>query len=166
MMRAALRRTLVAAILAALLASASALADTRSLRDPRGDTPQLRRHGRLDIVKVAVSHAHGLVVHTVVVRSKVKPKHGRERPVIAINVRGGKRSDPEYLVFGEAIFRVRKGRDPKQVGTAELTSRGRRWVYRFDPAQLKTDAYGWAAITTKGHTSDVAPDSRYLTHRL
>lgn len=153
-------------VLAGALAPA-APANTKSVRDAKRESGPLRKNGRLDIVKAAAGHDRaGRLVHTVVVRKQVDPDRGRERPVIAINTRGGRRSDPEYQVFGDVVYkRPRKG-DPRRIGAADLGSRGRRWTYRFDPAVIPgLGRYGWAAITTKGSAFDIAPARRYARHR-
>jgi hypothetical protein len=158
--------TLVAALVAALATLApAAAAGEQVVRDARAETKQLRGHPRLDILRATAGHRGGLLVHTVTMRRAVTPERGRERPLIGLNVRGGKRSDPEFLVFGAAVFKVRAKGDPKVVADAELSSRGRRWVYTFDPAEFSLKRYGWVAITSKGKTADVAPARRYRTHR-
>ena len=154
------------AVLAAVLAS-PAPANTKSVRDAKRESGPLRKHGRLDIVKATAGHDRaGRLVHSVVVRKRVDPDRGRERPVIAINTRGGRRSDPEYQVFGDAVFKRPKKGDPRRIGEADLGSRGRRWTYRLDPAVIGgLGRYGWAAITTKGNAFDIAPARRYARHR-
>lgn len=148
-----------------VLLAGSAAANTRSVADAKRETAPLRKNGRLDITKAIAGHKAGMLAHTVVVRKRVDPSRGRERPVIAINTRGGSRSDPEYQVFGGAVFKIPRKGDPKNVGDAELDSRGRRWIYVIDPALLgDPKRYGWAAITTKGNAFDVAPARRYAQH--
>jgi len=157
---------ITACLVAGLLAFGSAaLASDQTVRDDRAETKQLKRHPRLDILRATAGHREGLLMHTVTMRRAVAPERGRERPLIGINVRGGQRSDPEFLVFGGAVFKVRSKGDPKVVAEAELTSRGRRWVYLFDPDEFGLERYGWAAITAKGNTGDVAPARRYRKHR-
>jgi hypothetical protein len=157
---------LVAAVAVALAALCSfAVANEQVVRDDRAETKQLKRHPRLDILRATAGHRDGLLKHTVTMRRAVEPARGKERPLIGLNVRGGRRSELEYLVFGGAVFKLRSGRDPKVVADAELTSRGRRWVYLFDPEEIGLTRYGWVAITAKGRTGDVAPANRYRQHR-
>lgn len=166
-MRNHLPATLVAALaIAAVAALASvALANEQVVRDDRAETKQLKRHPRLDILRATAGHRDGLLMHTVTMRRAVDADRGKERPLIGLNVRGGRRSELEYLVFGGAVFKLRNDRDPKVVADAELTSRGRRWVYLFDPEEVGLNRYGWVAITAKGRTGDVAPADRYRRHR-
>jgi hypothetical protein len=165
-MRSHLPAALAAALLAALAALASvAVAGEQVVRDDRAETKQLKRHPRLDILRATAGHRDGLLVHTVTMRRAVAPERGKERPLIGLNVRGGPRSELEFLVFGGSVFKLRSNGDPKVVADAELTSRGRRWVYVFDPDEVGLTRYGWAAITVKGRTSDVAPADRYRKHR-
>lgn len=147
--------------------AAGAEANSKAVRDAKGESAPLRKNGRLDIIRAAAGHADGLLTHTVTVRKRINPDRGRERPILALNTRGGGRSDPEYQIFGSTIFRTRAKGDPKAVGEATLSSRGRSWTYSFDPAQIPgLRRYGWAAITTKGNAFDVAPARRYADHRV
>jgi hypothetical protein len=156
-----------AALLAAALLATPASAGRQVVRDELRETKALKLNGRIDIRKAIARHRGELLEHSVVMRRRIAPKRGRERPVIAINTRGGGRSDAEYLVFGRAIFKNRPKGKPKLIGEAELVAKGRKWTYRFDPAEIKRDLgrYGWAAIVTKGNAFDLAPPKRYKKHR-
>lgn len=155
--------TAISALLLGFAVSPS-LADTRAVTDPVKETRALERNGRLDIVRATASHAGARLKHTVSVRSRIDPKRGHERPLIAINTRGSGISKPEYLVFGPALFRT-TNQDPVAIGDAALQHTKRRWIYRFDPDQIRhLGTYGWAAVTTKGRALDVAPAARYAIH--
>ncbi len=157
---------LIAAVAAAaLLASTAAQAAKRSvIHDAVRETKALRHNGRVDIVKAIAAHHGKLVQHTVVVRAKIKPSRHRERPLLGINTRGGPTSDPEYLVYGGAIFKTPKKGKPKRIASAQLTSHGRRWRYRFDPRDFPHGGlhrYGWAAFTRTKKALDVVPANSY-----
>lgn len=164
--RAVVGAATAACLLAPPLTSVSA-ANSRAVSDGKRETAPLRKNGRLDITRALAGHRNGLLTHTVVVRRRVAPERGKERPVIALNTRGRRRSDPEFQVYGRAVFDVRGSGDPQAIADAELRSRGRRWIYLFDPAGIPglERRYGWAAITTKGSAFDVAPSRRYALHR-
>lgn len=161
------QRQLALLVTAALAAGAApALANTTTVRDDTRESKQLKRKGRLDIKKAQAGHKGELLKHTVVMRKRVDADRGKERPLIAINTRGGRTTDPEYLVFGKAIFRQKKKGDPVEIGDAALKARGKRWIYTFDPAVIPgLKRYGWAAISTKGKAFDIAPSNRYQLHR-
>ena len=98
-------------------------------------------------------------------RAKVKPSRSKERPGIFLNTKGGKRSSPEYVVFGSTIFKVKPNGSATAVGDASLTSSKRTWRFSFDATQVKAlaDGYGWAAVTQKGNrVADIAPDKGYV----
>lgn len=162
----------ISAATAILLAAAAtalaglAFADSAKVRDDKRETKQLVRNGRLDIVQAKVSHSGDRVKHTVTMRKRVKPKRKKERPLIGLNTRGKATSDPEYLILGESVFRVRENADPRKVASAKLTAKKKRWTYRFTPADLEIDSYGWVAITTKGEAFDTAPAKHYKNHDL
>lgn len=158
--------TLCAALAVFALAATAALANRQTVRDARAETKALKKNGRLDIIRATAGHQGELLKHVVTMRRRVDPDRPKERPLIGLNARGGPHSDPEFLVFGADVFKVRAGKDPKRVGAAELSSRGRRWAYLFDPAQIDLKRYGWAAIATRGKTFDVAPAGRYKNHRV
>lgn len=155
------------ALLVATLLAAPADASRQVVRDELRETKALKRNGRIDIRKATARHRGELLEHSVVMRKRIAPKRGRERPLIAINTRGGGRSDAEYLVFGGAIFKNRPKGEPKRIGDAELEAGRRKWTYRFDPAEIKggLGRYGWAAVVTKGNAFDLAPPRRYKRHR-
>lgn len=165
MMRQLRLATLCAALALVALAATAAFANRQTVRDDRSETKALKKNGRLDIIRAKAGHRGQLLEHVVTMRRPVDPKRPKERPLIALNVRGGAQSDPEFLVFGNDLFKVRSKKDPKRVGRAELTARGRSWTYLFDPAQIDLKRYGWATITTRGKAFDVAPASRYKNHR-
>lgn len=154
-----------AVALVALAAATSAIAAAETVRDAKFDTPYLAKHGRLDIVRAA-ARRHGLeVTHEVTMRAKVRAARRVERPAIAINTRGGRRSDYELIVFGSTVFRAPRHGKPKAIGPASLSAKGRTWRYRFDLGEVPAigAGYGWAAVTLKrsGSLADVVPDDGY-----
>jgi hypothetical protein len=153
---------------AALLGAAVASADSTTVRDAVGESVPLRQNPRVDIVKAIAGHQGYLLKHTVVVNARIDPDRRRERPLIGINTRGSDSSDPEYLVYGDDIFKNPKKGKPKRIGKARLTGKGKRWVYRFDPEQFPHGGlgrYGWAAFTTTAKALDVVPNNFYAIHR-
>lgn len=155
-------------LVAALIAASVALADTTTIKDGKRETAALKKNGRVDIVKASAGHDGGLLEHRILVRERIKPSRRRERPLIGINTRGGGASDPEFLVYGDDIFKNRKKGDPKRIGAASLDADGRRWTYRFDPAEFPGDGlgrYGWVAFTTTAKALDVVPANSYEIHK-
>jgi len=163
-----LRALLTLAVAAAVLgAAALAWADTDVIRDSVNETKALRDNGRVDIVKAIAGHDGPLLKHTIVVREHIDRDRKRERPLLAINVRGNPSSDPEYLIYGDDIFKNPKHGKPSRIGPAQLSGHGERWVYRFDPRDFPggLGRYGWAAFTTTAKALDVVPNNSYVTHR-
>ncbi|GIK78495.1 MAG: hypothetical protein EDQ89_11165 [Acidobacteria bacterium] len=157
----------VAAVALLLLAAvAEAASGARVVRDPRFDTPYLSGHGRVDITRATAARDLGVVRHSVTMRSPARPARPGERPAIIINTRGGRRSPYEYIALGSTIFRVPARGAPRAVGAAALTSKRRRWSYRFDLDDVPGlgAGYGWAALTQRrgGDLADVAPDRGYV----
>ncbi|HKJ35852.1 MAG TPA: hypothetical protein VKA36_04725 [Solirubrobacterales bacterium] len=158
---------LIAAFAAAAIAATPAAANRQVVRDELRETRALKLNGRIDIRKAIAGHRGDLLEHKVVMRKRIAPKRGRERPLIALNTRGSRRSDAEYLVFGKGIFKNRKKGDPKLIGEAKLIARGRSWTYRFDAGEIPgLKRYGWSAVVTKGNAFDIAPAKRYKRHRV
>jgi hypothetical protein len=155
--------------LAVMATAAPAIADKTVLKDEREETAALRENGRVDIVRASAGHAGGRLEHKVVMREKIKPKRKRERPLLGINVRGSSSSDPEYLVFGDDVFKNRLKGDPVRVADATLKGRRKTWTYRFDPADFPgggLDSYGWVAFTaTEKATLDILPANAYEVHK-
>lgn len=154
-----------AAAIATLLLAATAAAATRTVEDPKFDTPYLSGHGRLDITRATAGRSGLEATHAVRMRARVKPARPAERPSILINTRGGKRSGYEFIVFGNTVFRVPKQGRPQPIGAATLTAKGRTWRYGFDLGEVTQigAGYGWAAATEKpdNRFADVAPGSGY-----
>jgi hypothetical protein len=156
------------ALLAALLAASFAFADTTTIKDGKRETRALKKNGRVDILRASAGHAGGLLEHRVVVRKRIRTSRRRERPLIGINTRGGGSSDPEFLVYGDDIFKNRKKGDPKRIGNARLTAERRRWTYRFGRDEFPDGPlgrYGWVAFTTTAKALDVVPANAYEIHR-
>ena len=158
---------LLAAAALALLGASFAYADTQKVEDEIRESSVLRENGRLDIVKTTAGHKGKLLKHTIEMRGRVKPNRKKERPILGINTRGNRTSDPEYLVLGGTIFKNRKLGESIRVGEARLTSKKRRWTYLIDPKEFpgKLGPYGWVAFTTaKGDSADVVPANTYIIH--
>ena len=158
-----------AAILAAGLTPAAATAAaSRTVKDAKFDTPAVSKNGRLDITKATTSRKAGDTKFSVSMRAKVKPSRSKERPGIFLNTKGGKRSSPEFIVFGSTIFRVKSNGSAVAIGDASLTSSKRTWRFSFDASQVKAlaDGYGWAVVTQKGkNIADIAPDKGYVNSK-
>lgn len=156
-----------AALVALALAVASAGADSESVRDRKRDTRALERKPELDIVRATAGHtADGRLEHRVTMRGRLKSKRKNTRPFVLINSRGGKRSDFEYVVLGPRVLEVRGERFVK-VGSSQLSTRRRTWIYRFDPESFGApSSYGWAVLASKGKAVDLAPNGRYKIHDL
>ena len=161
------RLHVIASIFAAGLAlSAAALADNQSVSDPLGDTPQLKQKPYLDIVRATAGHALGdRLKHKVTMAATLKTEQKNSRPFILINTRGDERSDFEYIVLGRRVFKVNKKDEFIKSGAAQFLGRKRTWVYRFPARAIGNPReYGWAALTSKGKASDLAPNRRYELH--
>ncbi len=155
-------------LVVSLLAASFAFADMTTIKDGKRETRALKKNGRVDIVSAAAGHSGELLRHEIVVREKIKTSRRRERPLIGINTRGGGASEPEFLVYGDDIFKNRRKGDPKRIGAASLDADGRRWTYRFDPAEFPGDGlgrYGWVAFTTTAKALDVVPANSYAIHK-
>lgn len=157
-----------AALLAAAACAQPALADRLTVKDEREETAALRDNGRVDILRASAGHHGSRLEHKVVVRERIKRSRKRERPLIGINLRGSNTSDPEYLVYGDDVFKVRPQGDPLRVADASLHGSRKTWTYRFEPAAFPNGGlgrYGWVAFTTTKKALDVVPPNYYETHR-
>lgn len=136
-----------------------------TIRDDIRETKALRKNPRVDITKVIAAHRGSKLQFTIAVRDKIKPKRHAEQPLLGINTRGNPSSDPEYLVRGGAIFKNPKKGDPQRIAHASLTEKGRRWQYRFDPADFPggLGKFGWAAFTVTKKALDVVPNDSYVS---
>ena len=158
----------IAVLLALLVGASLAFADTTTIRDSKRETKALRKNGRVDIVRAIAGHEGALLEHRIVVRERIDTDRRRERPLIGINTRGGGHSDPEFLVYGDDIFKNRRKGDPKRVGAATLAADGRKWTYRFSPGEFPDGGlgrYGWVAFTTTAKALDVVPVNSYAIHK-
>jgi len=154
---------LAATALVVLPASAHA-AGKRTVRDAKFDNRAVSKNGRIDIASASWKMRAGTTRFTVTMREKVKAGRAKERPGIFLNTKGGKRSDPEYVVFGRTIFEVRRNGNAVAIGSSLLASGKRTWKFAFDASQVEDLAggYGWAAITQKGkRVADIVPDGGY-----
>lgn len=152
-----------AVTVSASLAVAGSGAET--VKDGEKDTRRLKDRPELDIVKASAADATGnRVKHKIKMRGKLRPNKNNTRPFILINTRGGKASDFEYLVVGPRVFK-KKGKKFVKVGANQFSARKRTWIYRFKPKKIGAKkSYGWAVLTAKGKTRDLAPNRRYKTH--
>jgi hypothetical protein len=159
---------ILAATVAIVMAGA-ALAAAAVVNDGTRETNALRDKPELDIVRATSGIAVGeelRVKHKITMRGKLKPESKNTRPFILINTKGGGRSDFEYVVLGPRVFRSTKDGFEK-VGANQFSSRKRTWVYRFKTSTFGSpSSYGWAALTSKGRTSDLAPADAYKVEDL
>lgn len=147
--------------------SGAAGADSTSHDDRIKETKALKRQAELDIVRIAAGHAGGELRHKVRMRGRLKPRKNNTRPFILLNTRGGPSSNYEYLVSGKRVLKRVGPGNFKRVGSATVRTRKRTWIFRFPASAFKPGReYGWAALTSRGNASDVAPNRRYLVHRL
>ena len=156
--------------IAALAAAAGAAAATEAVRDQRADTAVLKRKPELDIRRVSVADQSGdLLKYVVSVQGRLRPQRRFTRPFILINTRGGETSrSPEYMVFGPRVFK-RDGDSFEKVGANRLTTRRKTWIYRFKPSRIGLgpgDTFGWSALIRKGKAVDLAPNARYIEHKI
>lgn len=143
-------------------------ADKRTVGDARFDNRAVSKNGRIDIVEATWKRRSGTTRFTVTMRERVKPGRSKDRPGIFLNTEGGKRSDPEYAIFGSTLFEIRRNGSAVAIGQSLLSSDKRTWTFAFDPSQVKDleDGYGWAAVTQKGkRIADIAPDRGYAKAR-
>lgn len=168
-----IRWAVAVGVIAALCAGtiATAAKSGRSVvRDDRADSKRLKRKPELDIRKAkVVDEAPDQVKHKIRMQGKLKPRKKFTRPFVLINIRGGKRSDFEYLLLGPRVFKKTKSDRFRKVGANKFKTVGRTWIYRFKPSRIGLgpgDRYGWAVLTAKGRTVDLAPDRRYVKHRI
>jgi hypothetical protein len=99
----------------------------------------------------------------ITMHGRLKPAKKNTRPFILINTRGGAASEFEYLVLGPRVFRV-KGKGYEKVGANKFLAKKSTWIYRFKPTSVGLrdgDTFGWAILTAKGKTVDLAPNGRY-----
>lgn len=144
-----------------VLYAAAASASSNRIEDGKRETAALAANGRVDIIRASAARFGSDLRFTITMRKRVRPKPGNERPLLLINTRGGGKSEPEYALYGNGLFKLKPNDD--RIGDARLTASGRTWSYRFDPGQIPgLNRYGWAALTSKGPAEDVAPNRRYV----
>lgn len=152
-----------AAVAIALLAPL-ALAGSDSIQDREADSAALARKPQIDIARVAAAdEAGGRVKFKVSMHGELTPAKRNTRPFILVNTRGGSSSRFEYLVYGPRVFEV-VGKRYVKVGANKFDARRSTWIYRWKPASIGLgdgDEFGWAVLTAKGNTTDLAPDDRY-----
>lgn len=159
---------LIAAVIAAVALAGAALAAASVVNDQTRETNALRDKPELDIVRATAGMAVGedRLKHKITMRGNLEPESKNTRPFILINTKGGSRSDFEYIVLGPRVFRS-TGDGFVKVGANQFSSRKRTWVYRFKASTFGSpSSYGWAALTSKGRTSDLAPANAYQVEKL
>lgn len=145
--------------------AALAIADTKTVDDTVKETGKLRSKPYLDITRAKAGHANdGRLLHTVTMRGKIRAEKSNERAILLINTKGSRTSSPEFVVLNRRVFEV-DGDQLTKAGAADLGTSKRTWKYRFKPETIgDPKKYGWAALTSKGNTSDLAPNRRYAIH--
>jgi hypothetical protein len=150
------------------VAAASAVT---KVRDKKADTKALKRKPELDIRRVlANTERDGRVRFRITMQGRLKPNKKFTRPFVLINTRGGNRSRFEYMALGPRVFkRVNTKKEYRKVGANQFSAKRKTWVYRFQPEPLGLgpgDSFGFAVLTSKGKTSDLAPDRRYRNFEI
>lgn len=159
----------IAIAIAAIAMGGAAFAAASTVNDGTRESASLRDKPELDIVRATAGKAVGeelRLKHKVTMRGRLEPESKNTRPFILINTEGGGRSDFEYVVLGPRVFRSTNDGFEK-VGANQFSSRKRTWVYRFKAETIGSpSSYGWAALTSKGKTSDLAPADAYKVEHL
>jgi hypothetical protein len=149
---------------AALVAGPVALAGYDSIRDRKGDTKALKAKPEIDIARVsAADEVGGRVKFKITMHGRLEPEKKNTRPFILINTKGGGVSEFEYLVLGPRVFKA-VGKKYVKVGANKFIARRSTWIYRWKPASIGLadgEEFGWAILTAKGNTVDLAPADRY-----
>ena len=142
-----------------------ALAGDDDVRDARGDTKGLKRKPEIDVVRVqAADEAGRRVKFKISMAGKLTPQNKNTRPILLINTKGGSASAFEYLALGPRVFEALGNEQYEQVGANKFLAKKRTWIYRFKPGRIGLtdgESFGWAVLTAKGETADLAPDDRY-----
>ena len=157
------RATAFLVVLGLLLGVTTAEASQR-IEDRKRETRALRDNGRVDIIAVSAARYGRDLRFRITMRARVRAESSAERPLLILNVRGGNRSDPEFLLLGETLFRVKPSGADVPIGKVQVGVSGRAWSYRFDPRDIPRglDRYGWAALTRTRDAEDVAPEDGYV----
>jgi hypothetical protein len=147
-----------------LLVAGMATAGSDVLRDRKGDSRALKSKPEIDIARVLVADEAGRrLKFKITMHGKLRPQKTNTRPFILINTRGGKTSEFEYVVLGPRVFKAKK-RGYEKVGANKFVAKKSTWIYRFKPRSIGLrdgDTFGWAVLTAKGRTTDLAPNKRY-----
>lgn len=155
----------VAAPATLLAAGLAAAAKTTKVKDPRGDDDS-KAVPYCDIVKATSENASGrFVVHTVKLAAPPHPERFEGGAAVAINTKGGKRSEPEYYVNadeGVLAVDVSKGKKVK------YSQRGAKLSFKFRLGAIGGPRkYGWYAISANcGDAADWAPGSQRTGRRV
>jgi hypothetical protein len=159
-----------AVLLVAVAGTSLALAGNDSIRDPKADTKALKRKPEIDIIRVSAADEAGRrVKFKMTMAAKLTPKNTNTRPFILINTKGGRASGFEYLVLGPRVFKVVGDDKYDKVGANKFLAKKSTWIYRFKPGSIglhNGDSFGWAVLTAKGKTADLAPDDRYRDFKI
>ena len=151
-------------LLGAVLAVAVATAGSDTVRDRQADTKALKKKPEIDLAKALIADEAGRrLKFKITMHGRLTPGKKNTRPFVLINTKGGSASDFEYLVYGPRVFRVKNG-DYAKVGANKFTAKKSTWIYRFKPTSVGLrdgDEFGWAILTVKGKTADLAPNDRY-----
>lgn len=165
----ATRRRIGAALATAALAlSGSALANTSSHTDPRKDV--LGDYERsYDITRATAGHQNRKLRHRIIVRAR--PSRGKA--LMAINTKGGRRSDAEFFITSKGVFKAADGTfDPSDdpVAPARVSRPSNRSLeFTFSQASIRRPgSYGWRVALFGRNSFDSVPDpgDRYEVHDL
>jgi hypothetical protein len=162
----------LAATLAVLVALGAglALAGSDSVRDRKGDTKALERKPEIDLAKVLVADEAGRrLKFKITMHGKLEAGKKNTRPFVLINTKGSNASEFEYLVLGPRVFKVKKDGRYEKVGANKFLAKKSTWIYRFKPTSVGLrdgDRFGWAILTAKGKTIDLAPNRRYRSFEV
>jgi hypothetical protein len=149
---------------AGVLGAGVAVAGSDAVRDTQGDTKALKKKPEIDLARVLVADEAGRrLKFKITMHGRLTPSKKNTRPFVLINTKGGGTSEFEYLVLGPRVFKA-KGEQYKKVGANRFLAKKSTWIYRFKPTSVGLrdgDTFGWAILTAKGDTVDLAPNRRY-----
>ena len=161
---------LVALLLIAVGGTSLALAGSDVVRDRKGETKALKRKPEIDITRVAAADEAGRrVKFKITMSGRLTPTNKNTRPFVLINTKGGSSSAFEYLVLGPRVFKALGNKQYEKVGANKFLAKRRTWIYRFKPGSFGLhdgDSFGWAILTARGKTADLAPDDRYRDFQI
>jgi hypothetical protein len=154
---------------AGVLGAGFALAGNDTVRDKQGDSKALKKKPEIDLAKVLVADEAGRrLKYKITMHGRLTPEKKNTRPFVLINTKGSDTSPFEYLVLGPRVFKA-KGKEYEKVGANKFLAKKSTWIYRFKPTSVGLrdgDTFGWAVLTAKGDTVDLAPDKRYRDYTV